>query len=125
MYPDASITYSPDDIQLGDLDGDGELEIVVKREPYDGANMGVWFNEYLLCWKHIKWTGLSCGGLIWELTSVPDHIILLISCMILMVTVCVKLLSVLPKVQSLPMARLSLTNGKVNDYRNRQTDGKG
>lgn len=42
--PDASITYSPDDIQLGDLDGDGELEIVVKREPYDGANMGVWFN---------------------------------------------------------------------------------
>ena len=24
--PDASITYSPDDIQLGDLDGDGELE---------------------------------------------------------------------------------------------------
>ena len=39
--PDASITYSPDDIQLGDLDGDGELEIVVKREPYDGANRGM------------------------------------------------------------------------------------
>ena len=30
-----------DDIQLGDLDGDGELEIVVKREPYDGANQGM------------------------------------------------------------------------------------
>ena len=42
--PDASITYSPDDIQLGDLDGDGELEIVVKREPYDGANQGGWNN---------------------------------------------------------------------------------
>lgn len=42
--PDASVTYSPDDIQVGDLDGDGELEIVVKREPYDGANQGVWFN---------------------------------------------------------------------------------
>lgn len=42
--PEPAITYSPDDIQLGDLDGDGELEIVVKREPYDGANMGVWFN---------------------------------------------------------------------------------
>ena len=41
--PDVSVTYSPDDIQVGDLDGDGELEIVVKREPYDGANMGVWF----------------------------------------------------------------------------------
>ena len=37
--PDASITYSPDDIQLGDLDGDGELEIVVKREPYDGSTL--------------------------------------------------------------------------------------
>lgn len=42
--PDASITYSPDDIQLGELDGDGELEIVVKREPYDGANQGGWNN---------------------------------------------------------------------------------
>ena len=42
--PDASITYSPDDIQVGDLDGDGELEIVVKREPYDGANQGGWNN---------------------------------------------------------------------------------
>ena len=42
--PDASITYSPDDIQLGDLDCDGELEIVVKREPYDGANQGGWNN---------------------------------------------------------------------------------
>ena len=42
--PDASITYYPDDIQLGDLDGDGELEIVVKREPYDGANQGGWNN---------------------------------------------------------------------------------
>lgn len=42
--PDASITYSPDDIQLGNLDGDGELEIVVKREPYDGANQGGWNN---------------------------------------------------------------------------------
>lgn len=42
--PDASLTYSPDDIQVGDLDGDGELEIVVKREPYDGANQGGWRN---------------------------------------------------------------------------------
>ena len=42
--PDLSLTYSPDDIQVGDLDGDGELEIVVKREPYDGANQGGWRN---------------------------------------------------------------------------------
>jgi rhamnogalacturonan endolyase len=42
--PNASLNYAPDDIQLGDLDGDGELEIVVKREPYDGANQGGWLN---------------------------------------------------------------------------------
>lgn len=42
--PDGSLTYAPDDIQLGELDGDGELEIVVKREPYDGANQGGWNN---------------------------------------------------------------------------------
>ena len=48
--PDASITYSPDDIQLGDLDGDGELEIVVKREPYDGANQGGWNNSPCSTW---------------------------------------------------------------------------
>ncbi|HJD76909.1 MAG TPA: hypothetical protein K8W04_12760 [Bacteroides reticulotermitis] len=42
--PDASLNYVPDDIQVGDLDGDGELEIVVKREPYDGANQGGWNN---------------------------------------------------------------------------------
>lgn len=42
--PDGSIIYTADDIQVGDLDGDGEMEIVVKREPYDGANQGGWYN---------------------------------------------------------------------------------
>lgn len=40
--PDASLFYNADDIQVGDLDGDGEMELVVKREPYDGANQGGW-----------------------------------------------------------------------------------
>lgn len=40
--PNGSLNYAPDDIQLGDIDGDGELEIIVKREPYDGANQGGW-----------------------------------------------------------------------------------
>lgn len=40
--PNGALNYAPDDIQVGDLDGDGELEIVVKREPYDGANQGGW-----------------------------------------------------------------------------------
>ena len=30
-------SYVADDIQVGELDGDGEMEIVVKREPYDGG----------------------------------------------------------------------------------------
>lgn len=40
--PIPSITYKADDVQVGDLDGDGVMEIVVKREPYDGANQGGW-----------------------------------------------------------------------------------
>jgi len=36
--------YVADDIQVGELDGDGEMEIVIKREPYDGANQGGWHN---------------------------------------------------------------------------------
>ncbi|WP_294548695.1 hypothetical protein [uncultured Bacteroides sp.] len=43
--PIPSITYKADDAQVGDLDGDGEMEIVVKREPYDGANQGGWRGE--------------------------------------------------------------------------------
>ena len=35
-------SYVADDIQVGELDGDGEMEIVIKREPYDGANQGGW-----------------------------------------------------------------------------------
>lgn len=42
--PDPSLLYKADDAQLGDLDGDGQLEIVLKREPYDGANQGGWHN---------------------------------------------------------------------------------
>lgn len=40
--PNPGLTYTPDDIQVGDLDGDGQLDIVLKREPYDGANQGGW-----------------------------------------------------------------------------------
>lgn len=42
--PDPSLTYTIDDIQPTDLDGDGVMELVVKREPYDGANQGGWHN---------------------------------------------------------------------------------
>lgn len=40
--PDPSIKYAANDAQVADLDGDGEMEIVLKRQPYDGANKGGW-----------------------------------------------------------------------------------
>lgn len=43
-FTDATVNYNADDVQVAELDGDGELEIIVKREPYDGANQGGWQN---------------------------------------------------------------------------------
>lgn len=40
--PDPSLTYAANDAQVGDLDGDGVMEIILKRQPYDGANQGRW-----------------------------------------------------------------------------------
>ena len=40
--PNPQITYEANDAQVGDLDGDGEMEIVLKRQPYVGANQGGW-----------------------------------------------------------------------------------
>lgn len=70
-----------DDIQVGELDGDGEMEIVIKREPYDGANQGDGI-MVLLYWKPINWMELSFGVLTWELIFVRALIILLIYCTI-------------------------------------------
>lgn len=40
--PNPALNYVADDVQIGELDGDGQPEIVIKREPYDGANQGGW-----------------------------------------------------------------------------------
>lgn len=40
--PDPSIHYVANDAQVADLDGDGKMEIILKRQPYDGANQGGW-----------------------------------------------------------------------------------
>lgn len=40
--PDPTLTYTANDAQVGDLDGDGVMEIILKRQPYDGANQGRW-----------------------------------------------------------------------------------
>jgi len=40
--PDPALTYAANDAQVGDLDGDGVMEIILKRQPYDGANQGGW-----------------------------------------------------------------------------------
>lgn len=42
--PDHTVSYEVNDVQVGDLDGDGEMEIIVKRQPYDGANQGGWYD---------------------------------------------------------------------------------
>ena len=42
--PDPSLNYEANDAQVGDLDGDGKMEIVLKRQPYDGANQGGWYD---------------------------------------------------------------------------------
>lgn len=40
--PNAALVYEANDAQVGDVDGDGEMEIILKRQPYDGANQGGW-----------------------------------------------------------------------------------
>lgn len=40
--PNTALTYEANDAQVGDVDGDGEMEIILKRQPYDGANQGGW-----------------------------------------------------------------------------------
>ena len=96
--------YVADDIQVGELDGDGEMEIVIKREPYDGANQGGWHNGTTLL-EAYKLDGTFLWRIDLGVNIVRALIILLIYCTILMVMDCVKSLSVLPKVLSLQMER--------------------
>lgn len=53
--PDASTcTYSPNDCSVGDVDGDGEYEIIVKWDPSnakDNSQSGYTGNVYLDCYK--------------------------------------------------------------------------
>lgn len=54
-YPDGqSYTYSPNDCSVGDVDGDGEYEIIVKWDPSnsrDNSHGGYTGNVYLDCYK--------------------------------------------------------------------------
>lgn len=123
--PDASITYSPDDIQLGDLDGDGELEIVVKREPYDGANMGVWFNGTTLLEAY-----KMDGTFLWRIDlginiRSGSHYTSYILYDFDGDGLCEIAFRSSEGTKFADGEIITDANGKVNDYRNRQTDGKG
>lgn len=123
--PDASITYSPDDIQLGDLDGDGELEIVVKREPYDGANMGVWFNGTTLLEAY-----KMDGTFLWRIDlginiRSGSHYTSYILYDFDGDGLCEIAFRTSEGTKFADGKIITDANGKVNDYRNRQTDGKG
>lgn len=123
--PDALITYSPDDIQLGDLDGDGELEIVVKREPYDGANMGVWFNGTTLLEAY-----KMDGTFLWRIDlginiRSGSHYTSYILYDFDGDGLCEIAFRTSEGTKFADGKIITDANGKVNDYRNRQTDGKG
>lgn len=123
--PDALITYSPDDIQLGDLDGDGELEIVVKREPYDGANMGVWFNGTTLLEAY-----KMDGTFLWRIDlginiRSGSHYTSYILYDLDGDGLCEIAFRTSEGTKFADGKIITDANGKVNDYRNRQTDGKG
>ena len=123
--PDALITYSPDDIQLGDLDGDGELEIVVKREPYDGANMGVWFNGTTLLEAY-----KMDGTFLWQIDlginiRSGSHYTSYILYDFDGDGLCEIAFRSSEGTKFADGKIITDANGKINDYRNRQTDGKG
>ena len=123
--PDASITYPPDDIQLGDLDGDGELEIVVKREPYDGANMGVWFNGTTLLEAY-----KMDGTFLWRIDlginiRSGSHYTSYVLYDFDGDGLCEIAFRSSEGTKFADGKIITDANGKVNDYRNRQTDGKG
>ena len=123
--PDASITYSPDDIQLGDLDGDGELELVVKREPYDGANMGVWFNGTTLLEAY-----KMDGTFLWRIDlginiRSGSHYTSYVLYDFDGDGLCEIAFRSSEGTKFADGKIITDANGKVNDYRNRQTDGKG
>ena len=123
--PDASITYSPDDIQLGDLDGDGELEIVVKREPYDGANQGGWNNGSTLLEAY-----KMDGTFLWQIDlginiRSGSHYTSYILYDFDGDGLCEIAFRSSEGTKFADGKIITDANGKVTDYRNRQTDGKG
>ncbi len=73
------------------------MEIILKRQPYDGANQGGWHDGTTLL-EAYELDGTFYGRLIWELIFGQALIIPHLSFMILMEMVSVRLLSVRLKV---------------------------
>lgn len=77
-------TYSPNDASIGDVDGDGEYEIILKWDPsnaHDNAHDGYTGNVYFDCYRL---TGENYGVLTWGIMSAPEHTIPSLWCLIWM-----------------------------------------
>ena len=87
MYPEGQpYTYSANDMSIGDVDGDGELEYIVKWDPsnaHDVSHRGYTGNATLTA---IDWTAHFYGVLIWDQISAQERTIRNLWCTILTVT---------------------------------------
>ena len=77
-------TYTANDCSVGDLDGDGEAEIILKWSPSNSKRPYNVALPVIPIWMHIKWMEPGCGVLIWDRMYVPGQPLLIFWSLILM-----------------------------------------
>lgn len=65
--------YMANDCSVGDLDGDGEYEIILKWSPSNSKDHHNAVLQEIPTWMHIKWMEHSCGVLTWDRMCVPEQ----------------------------------------------------